>query len=580
MNSLFSASNALLIALFSSAMVNAAYAQDSNPSADNNPPVVKEIPGESINEGGKFATIKLDDYVSDDHDAASLITWSVSGNIKLKVTISADRVATIETPDQYWNGYEEITFIATDTQGASGSKSAFFNVESVNNPPVVAQIPDQTIDEDKLFAKIKLDDYVKDPDHRKEQLEWEFDIQPNGRDQADGDLTVEIDDKRVATIVIPDKDWYGSAKIKFTATDPEYASDSKIAIFTVKPINDAPVLSQIPGQTIEEKLEFESITLTDYVTDVDDDVSKIKWTVTGGKELKIDINRYGVASITIPNEYWHGSETFAFTATDPAGASTSTKVTFTVKSVNDEPEFTQDIPDQTIDEKEEFDVVELKKCISDPDHTFEQLKWTYTGTTDLKVVLNGTTATIWIPNRLWNGSETITFRATDPEGAYAESTATFTVKSVNDLPTFVKAIPNQSVEVGTQFSKIYLDGYVKDADHKLNEMTWKASVEHQGTLPAEGTITVDIDINRIAYINIPSADWTGSAIVKFTCTDPEGASINQEVTLSVTAAAVIPTAIKDLPNQQKTDRIIKTIENGQIVIIRNGVKYNLAGQKL
>ena len=389
--------------------------------AENTAPSVMGIPGESIDEGKKFAPIKLDKYVTDDMDKPEKIKWSVSGNKQLKVSISPDRIATIEIPNQYWNGSEDITFIATDTKGATGSETVNFNVESVNNPPEVKQIPDQTIDEGKTFAKIKLDDYVTDPDHPKNQILWEFDISPIGKDQADGDLNVEIDPNRVASVIIPDPNWYGSAKIKFTATDGEYASASTTANFVVKPINDAPVLQKIPDQTIEEKNEFESISLTDYVTDVDDDVMKLKWSISGNKDLKFDIDKYGSANIKIPNEFWNGSETVTFTVTDPAGASAKTTAKFTVKSVNDPPEFVQEVQDQTIDEKQDFKPIELDKLVKDPDHSFEQLKWTVSGNKDLAVNIAGKTATIKIPNKLWNGSESIKFKVCDPAGACAES---------------------------------------------------------------------------------------------------------------------------------------------------------------
>ena len=466
-----------ITALFASAgiLASVVIAQEAGADAaavENNAPSVNGIPGESIQEGGKFATIKLDQYVSDDMDKPAQIKWAVSGNKSLKVTISGDRVATIAVPDQYWNGNEDITFTATDTKGATGSETVNFNVESVNNPPEVSQIPDQSIDEKQQFAKIRLDDYVNDPDHPKNQILWEFDIQPIGKDQAEGDLSVEIDQNRVATIVIPDKFWYGAAKIKFTATDGEYASDSKTATFTVRPINDPPVLQKIPDQTIDEKNEFESISLTDYVSDPDDDVSKLKWNITGNKDLKFELDKYGSVNIKIPNEYWNGSETVTFTVTDPAGASASTKATFTVKSINDPPEFVQDIPEQTIDEKQEFKPIELDKLVKDPDHKFEQLKWTVTGNQDLKVNIAGKTATIKIPNKLWNGSESIKFKVCDPEGACAESENTFTVNSINDPPAFVKPIPNQTIDEKKQFAKIKLDEYVKDPDHKNSELNW------------------------------------------------------------------------------------------------------------
>ena len=522
-------------------------AQEAGEAA-NEAPSVSGIPGESINEGAKFTPIKLDQYVSDDVDKPEQIKWSVSGNKQLKVSISDDRVATIEAPDQYWNGNEDITFTATDTKGAAGSETVNFNVESVNNPPVVTQIPDQTVEEGKTFTKIRLDDYVTDQDHSKNQILWEFDITPNGKDQAEGDLNVEIDQNRVATVVIPDPHWYGSAKIKFTATDGEYASDSKTAVFTVTPINDAPVMKKIPDQTIEEKNEFESISLTDFVTDVDDDVSKLKWTVEGNKELKIDIDKYGTANIKTPNENWNGSETVVFTATDAAGATASSKVVLTVKSINDPPEFVQDVPEQTIDEKQEFKPIELDKLVKDPDHSFEQLKWTFSGNKDLKVSLSGKTANVTAPNKLWNGYESIKFKVCDPAGACAESEASFTVNSVNDVPEFVKTIPNQTIDEKKQFAKIKLDDYVKDADHEKKDLSWEADVKHQGKEPESGTLNVVIDEAHVATVEIPDPNWNGTAVVTFTVTDPDGASIKQEVTFTVKSINDLPVFTK-IPDQ-------------------------------
>ena len=521
---------------------------DAAPAVENNAPSVMGIPGESIDEGKKFAPIKLDNYVSDDMDKPNQIKWSVSGNKQLKVSISPDRIATIEIPNQYWNGSEDITFMATDTKGAVGSETVNFNVESVNNPPVVKQIPDQTIDEGKTFAKIKLDDYVSDPDHPKNQILWEFDISPVGKDQADGDLNVEIDPNRVATVIIPDQNWYGSAKIKFTATDGEYASDSKTANFVVKPINDAPVLQKIPDQTIEEKNEFESISLTDYVADVDDDVMKLKWSISGNKDLKFDIDKYGSANIKIPNEFWNGSETVTFTVTDPAGASAKTTAKFTVKSVNDPPEFVQEVQDQTIDEKQDFKPIELDKLVKDPDHSFEQLKWTVSGNKDHAVNIAGKTATIKIPNKMWNGSESIKFKVCDPAGACAESENSFTVNSVNDVPQFVKQIPNQTIDEKKTFAKIKLDEFVKDADHKNSELSWEADVKHQGKEPQSGTLAVNVGDDHVASIEIPEQNWNGSAVVTFTVSDPEGASVKQAVTFTVKSINDLP-VFKKIPDQ-------------------------------
>ena len=130
-------------------------APEPAPAVANEAPQIGGIPGESILEGGTFSKIKLDNFVTDDTDHPSQIRWKVSGNKNLKVTITPDHTVEIATPSPLWNGSEDITFTATDSRGASASETVNFTVESVNNPPVVSQIPSQVVEEGKQFAKIR-----------------------------------------------------------------------------------------------------------------------------------------------------------------------------------------------------------------------------------------------------------------------------------------------------------------------------------------------------------------------------------------------------------------------------------------
>ncbi len=529
-------------------------APEPAPAVVNEAPQVSGIPGESIMEGGTFSKIKLDNFVSDDTDQPSQIRWKVSGNKNLKVTITPDHMVEIATPSPLWNGSEDLTFTATDSRGASSSETVNFSVESVNNPPVVSQIPSQVITEGQQFTKIRLDDFVNDPDHKKDLITWDTEVVPAGGAQADGDLSVTIDAGRVATIVVPDKHWYGAARIKFIANDPDYGSDNKTAAFTVQPVNDPPTITKkIPDQVIEEKNQFDMISLADYVTDPDDDPMKLNWTVTGNKDLKIEVDKYGSAIVTLPNENWNGQERVTFTVTDAAGASAKQDVLFKVSSINDPPEFVQNIPDQTIDEKQEFAPIQLGQYVKDPDHRIEMLKWAVAGAKDLKVSVSGGVATIRIPNKMWNGSESIKFKATDPDGASAECEAMFTVNSVNDLPKFIRPIPNQNINEKQQFTKIKLDDFVKDEDHKNSELSWDVEVKHQGPMPETGTLNVTIDDQHVATVEIPDPSWNGNTIASFTVMDPEGGSAKQDVALNVRSVNDSP-VFKKIPDQSVEEK--------------------------
>ncbi|NOX90688.1 MAG: tandem-95 repeat protein, partial [Calditrichaeota bacterium] len=299
-----------------------------NVTAVNDAPVVSGIPDQTIDEGESFATINLDNYADDEDNDDSELTWTYSGNLQLIVTIE-NHIATISAPDSNWYGSETITFTATDPGGLSGSDSATFTVNNINDAPVVSDIPDQTINEGESFATINLDNYVNDIDNVESDLQWTY--------SGNKELSVTIDENHVATVTAPDADWYGSETITFTATDPGGLSDSDPATFTVNAVNDAPVVSDIPDQTIDEGNSFVSIALDDYAEDVDNTDDQLTWTYSGNKDLTVVISADHIATISTPDADWFGSETITFRATDPEGAFDEDAATFTVNNINDNP---------------------------------------------------------------------------------------------------------------------------------------------------------------------------------------------------------------------------------------------------
>jgi hypothetical protein len=479
-------------------------------------PVVSDIPDQTIEEGGTFASISLDEYVSDPDNEDSEIAWTYAGNVDLSVSISDTRVATIAVPDPEWSGSETITFTATDPDGLSDSDTATFTVTAVNDPPVVSDIPDQTIAEGDTFASISLDEYVSDPDNEDSEIAWTY--------AGNVDLSVSISDDRVATIAVPDPEWSGSETITFTATDPDGLSDSDTATFTVTSVGDPPVVSDIPDQTIEEGVTFASVSLDEYVADADNEDSEIAWTYAGNVDLSVSISDDRVATITVPDPEWSGSETITFTATDPDGLSDSDTATFTVTPVGDPP-VVSDIPDQSIVQGDAFAGISLDDYVADPDNEAAEIVWTYTGNVDLAVsISDARVATVTVPTPGWSGSETITFTATDPGELSDSDTATFTVTAVNDPPV-VSDIPDRSIVQGDAFASISLDDYVTDPDNEAAEIAW--------TYAGNVDLSVSISDVRVATIAIPDPEWFGSETITFTATDPGGLSDSKDVGFTV-----------------------------------------------
>jgi hypothetical protein len=100
----------------------------------NEPPVVTDIPGQTVTSGGRFTPIALDNYVSDPDHGDDEMTWTWSGNTSLVVTYdSARRRIRVRYPRNF-TGSETITFTATDPEGASDSDAATFTVNPASGP--------------------------------------------------------------------------------------------------------------------------------------------------------------------------------------------------------------------------------------------------------------------------------------------------------------------------------------------------------------------------------------------------------------------------------------------------------------
>lgn len=121
-----------------------------------------------------------------------------------------------------------LTVVAIDVLGSGGN----------GMPPQISDLPGFSISEGDSFPPLSLDNFVTDPDDALETLTWAA--------SSDNELTVSIDENRVATINIPNPDWNGQELITFTVADPAGLSDSAQTTFTVDGVNDLPKITSTP----------------------------------------------------------------------------------------------------------------------------------------------------------------------------------------------------------------------------------------------------------------------------------------------------------------------------------------------
>ena len=266
----------------------------------NDAPVVSDIPDQTIAEGASFATINLDDYVSDIDDPDEDMDWSFSGNTDLTVNI-VDQVATITTPNADWNGSETITFRATDPGDLFDEDAATFTVTPVNDAPVVIRHPGSDHPGGQLaFTTINLDDYVSDVDDSDASLIWSY--------SGNTDLSVIL----MWSLVSPPSRYpmlTGTVRRR-SPSGPPIPMNSGMT--TLPPLRS-------PGRTMDRSCQtsparpsprepaLRTITLDDYVSDIDNTDAEMAWTYSGNTDLTVDIVDR-VATITTPDADWNGSE--------------------------------------------------------------------------------------------------------------------------------------------------------------------------------------------------------------------------------------------------------------------------------
>jgi hypothetical protein len=94
-------------------------------------------------------------------------------------------------------------------------------------------------------------------------------------------------------------------------------------------VNQVPVVSDIPDQTIEAGSTFATFDLDTYGSDPGDTLT---WSFTGNTDLTVSIDADNVTTITVPAN-WTGAETITFTATDGDNTTDADSATFTVNAI-------------------------------------------------------------------------------------------------------------------------------------------------------------------------------------------------------------------------------------------------------
>lgn len=319
----------------------------------------------------------------------------------------------------------------------------------------------------------------------------------------------------------------GNARPQGSAFDvgaDEYASGTAA--------NVAPTANAGADQTITLPVTTVTLNGTGSI-DSDGTIKSYKWVQTSGP-VTVTFSSTTIAAPALTKLTTAGTYVFTLTVTDDDGATATDQVTITVKAANVAPTASAGA-DQTITLP--TTTVTLNGTGSkDSDGTIKTYKWVQTSGPVTSTISNTAIASPVITNLTTAGTYVFTLTVTDDNGATATDAVTITVKaatSTNVAPT-ANAGTDQRIQLPA--TTVTLNGTgSKDSDGTIKTYKWTQT---------SGPVTATISNTAIASPVITNLTAAGTYVFTLTVTDDDGATAADQVTITVTAAAVntAPTA--------------------------------------
>ncbi|PMT74692.1 tandem-95 repeat protein [Vibrio parahaemolyticus] len=440
------------------------------------------------------------------------------------------------TPAENFNGDAEITYTVTDGELTDEAKVTV-TVNPVNDMPTIKVDAVESITEDAVSTDTVLATLtVRDTDTPEDQLTVSLENNSNGYFVLVGN-EVKLSQAGVDVVNNDElnlKDLTISASVSDGVNPTASDSDSLI----VNRVNDAPTIKVDAVESItEDAVSTDTVvaTLTVRDTDTPEDQLTVSlennsngYFVLVGNEVKL--TQAGVDAVN-NDELNLKDLTISASVSDGVNPTASDSDSLIVNRVNDAPTVENAIADQELSEDFATYTIDLNDAFKDSDSA---LNFSVSGNSNVLVSIENGIATI-SPTADWNGSETLTFTATDPSGESISQTVNFTVAPVADIvadkatvvedtPTIIKVLGNDTFED---------DGKVVSLDTNNG--------------PANGTVSVNPD-GSVTYT--PNDNYVGKDTFTYVVTSG-GVSESTTVEVNVTPVNDAPVAKDDIATTQE-----------------------------
>ncbi len=362
-------------------------------------------------------------------DGSSDATMTFTGTLAA-VNMALNGLSYVPTSNA--NGTASLT-ISVNDQGNTGSGGAMSDSETVNititpqNDAPVAAADTYTTAEDTPLTVPAPGVLGNDTDVDSTTLTAVLVSNP-----SHGTLTLNTDGSFTYT---PNTNFNGTDSFTYRASDGVLQSDPTSVTLTVNAVNDAPVAANDTYTTAEDtKLTVPAPGVLVNDTDVDSTTLTASVVAGPGKGM-LTLNADGSFTYT-PNANVNGTDSFTYQVSDGSATSNTATVTLNITAVNDAPVAVADTFMETSGVPLTVPAPGVLANDTDPDGDVRTASLV-TGPKGGMLALNTDGSFTYTPNPGFTGTDTFTYRVSDPAGAGSTATATITVAPVTvPAPTF------------------------------------------------------------------------------------------------------------------------------------------------
>ncbi|MGD0537187.1 MAG: Ig-like domain-containing protein [Verrucomicrobiota bacterium] len=288
-------------------------------------------------------------------------------------------------------------------------------------------------------------------------------------------------------------------------------------------VDQAPVVTAIPDQTIQVGNMFQPIELDHFVADPDNTPDQIRWTVKGNQNLQVTISPQRVLQVIPPAPDWTGQETLVFTATDPAGMTGAAAAMFAVLLHYAPPLANDDLVTTPGGTPAEF--APLANDVSPQGLPLQLVGFSFP--LHGKVTRSGAEDLVYTPAKYFSGTDSFTYTVSDGQGGIAIGHVTLVVTPVAYPP-----VANPDTAITLENTPVVIDVLTNDLDPNGGAL----SLVSVGTA-TNGTATIRPDATVLYK---PAVNFTGLDGFTYQIANVLGSSATGSVQVLVKPVAAPP----------------------------------------